>query len=285
MEHLSMAENASPKDALLSHMLRFAPVAKMFYSGTLCGLSPDVDGTSDGSIHLLSRGELSLTRQREAPLLVQAPCVVLMPRPLEHRVEGLGAAGVDLMCATLSDLAPPLSMVIPDITVVDLRTTARLRRPVELMFEEADDRAYGYGAAVDRLLQYTLVVVIRHLVENDMLQGGVLDAMADDRLSAVLEALHAAPGRQWTLDSMATLSNLSRSAFAQRFAQVVGVPPLLYLTGWRMSLARSLLAEGKPVKVVATQTGYRSVAAFARAFQRTAGVPPGAWQRTRLGIS
>ena len=81
-----MAENASPKDALLSHMLRFAPVAKMFYSGTLCGLSPDVDGTSDGSIHLLSRGELSLTRQREVPLLVHAPCVVSMLRPLEHRV-------------------------------------------------------------------------------------------------------------------------------------------------------------------------------------------------------
>ncbi len=279
-----MSENAPPKDALLSHILRFAPAAKMFYSGTLCGLSPDVEGTSAGTIHLLSRGELSLMRRREAPLLVQAPCVILIPRPLEHRIEGLGTNGVDLMCATLSDFAPPLSMVIPELTVVDLRTSARLLRPVELMFEEADARAYGHVAAVDRLLQYTLVVVIRHLVENDMLHGGILEAMADAKLKGVLEALHAAPERHWTLDSMAKLSHLSRSAFAQRFAQVVGVPPQLYLTGWRMSLARSLLAEGKPVKVVARQAGYQSVAAFARIFQRTTGTPPGAWQRTRLRI-
>lgn len=278
-----MAVNAHPKDTLLSHMLRFAPTAKMFYSGTLCGLSPDVDGISEGCIHLLSRGELNLTPQHEAPLRLQAPCVVLIPRPLEHRVEGLGVDGVDLMCATLSDLAPPLSMVIPNLTVVDLRSTARLQRPVELMFEEADDRAYGHSAAVDRLLQYTLVVVIRHLIENNMLEGGVLDAMADDKLNIVLEALHMAPERPWTLDSMAALSHLSRSAFAQRFAQVLGVPPLVYLTGWRMALARSLLTEGKPVKVVAKQTGYQSAASFARVFQRTTGMPPATWQRMQLG--
>lgn len=277
-----MAVNSHPKDKLLSHMLRFAPTAKMFYAGTLCGVSPDVDGISDGVLHMLSRGELSLNRKHEAPLRLQAPCVVLIPRPMEHQVEGLGVDGVDLMCATLSDLAPPLSMVIPDLTVVDLRTTTRLHRPVELMFEEASDRAYGHGAAVDRLLQYTLVVVIRHLVENNMLQGGVLDAMVDDKLDAVLEAIHMSPEHPWTLQSMAALSHLSRSAFAQRFTQVVGVPPLVYLTGWRMALARTLLAEGKPVKVVATQAGYQSAAAFARVFHRITGMAPGAWQRMRL---
>lgn len=279
-----MAVNALLKDTLLSHMLRFAPTAKMFYSGTLCGLSPDVDGIADGCIHLLSRGELKVTPRNEEPFRVQSPCVVLIPRPLEHSVEGIGADGVDLMCATLSELAPPLSMVIPDVTIVDLRTTARLQRPVELMFEEANDRAYGHSAAVDRLLQYTVVVVIRHLIENNMLEGGVLDAMADAKLNVVLEALHMAPERPWTLESMAALSHLSRSAFAQRFAQVVGVPPLVYLTGWRMSLARSLLAEGKPVKVVAKQTGYQSATSFARVFQRTTGMPPAAWHRMRLGI-
>jgi len=96
--------------------------------------------------------------------------------------------------------------------------------------------------------------------------------------------LHTEPERDWTLEAMATLSHLSRSAFAQRFAQVVGMPPLAYLTRWRMSLARSLLAEGKTVKVVATEAGYRSVASFSRVFQRFTGLPPGAWQRIRLGL-
>lgn len=280
-----MAEPAATRDTLLSHMLRFAPAATMFYSGTLCGLSPDVDGLSQGCLHLLSRGEIRLARRDAAPLSLQAPCVVLFPRPLEHRVEGLGAEGAELMCATLSDLGPPISMLMPEFTVVDLRTTPRLHRPVELMFEEAAARAYGYSAAIDRLLQYTLVLVIRHLVDNDMLQGGVIDAMADDKLYGVLEALHMAPEREWTLEAMATLSHLSRSAFAQRFAQVVGMPPLAYLTGWRMSLARSLLGEGKAVKVVAIEIGYRSVASFSRVFQRFTGMPPGAWQRARLGLN
>lgn len=188
------------------------------------------------------------------------------------------------MCATLSDLGPPISMLMPEFTVMDLRTASGLHRPVQLMFEEAEAQAYGYSAAVDRLLQYTLVLGIRHLVDNGMLQGGLIDAMADEKLRTVLEALHMAPELEWTLEAMAALSNLSRSAFAQRFANVVGMPPLAYLTGWRMSLARSLLAEGKAVKVVATETGYRSVASFARAFQRVTGVAPGAWQFTRLGL-
>lgn len=267
------------------HMLRFAPTATMFYSGTLCGLSPDVDGMSHGSLHLLSRGELRLARREAAPQRLQAPCAVLFPRPLEHRIEGLGDEGADLMCATLSDLGPPLSMLLPEVTVVDLRATPRLHRPVELMFEEAEAQAYGHRAAIDRLLQYTLVLVIRHLLDNDMLKGGVLDAMADDKLRAVIEALHMAPERNWTLQTMAALARLSRSAFAQRFAQVVGMPPLAYLTGWRMGLARCLLAEGKAVKVVAAETGYQSVTSFARVFQRANGMPPATWQRARLGLN
>lgn len=281
----NMPEPATPRDTLLDHILRFAPKATMFYSGKLCGLSPDVDGNSEGCLHLLNRGELRLNSDDEESLILKGPCVVLIPRPHKHRVEGLGVDGVDLMCATLSDLALPLSMLLPVLTVVDLRITPRLHRPVELMFEEAEGDSYGRNSAIDRLLQYTLILVLRHLIENDMLRGGVIDAMADARLRPVLEAMHTAPERTWTLASMAALSNLSRSAFAQRFAQVVGKPPLAYLTDWRIGLARDLLAEGQSIKVVASKSGYRSAAAFARVFQRATGSSPKIWQRARLRIS
>lgn len=117
-----MTESVHPRDTLLSHLVRFAPAAKMFFSGTLCGVSPDDDGAFQPCIHLLSRGELHVLRGHQTTLRLQAPCVALIPRPLEHRVEGLGVDGVDLMCATLSDLAPPLSMVIPDLALLDLRS-------------------------------------------------------------------------------------------------------------------------------------------------------------------
>ncbi len=278
-----MSESTPPSDAFLHQLLRFAPTAKMFYSGTLCGVSPDIDGLTQGCLHLLSRGELLVNRLPREPLRVHAPSVVLLPRPLEHRVEGAGAAGVDLMCAKLTDMAPPLSLVIPALTVIDVRSAAQLRRLLELMFEEAGQRAYGHSAAIGSLLQYTLVAVIRHLVGSNRLEGGVLDAMADIKLRPVLEALHTMPELAWTIETMAARSNLSRSAFAQRFTQVLGMAPLAYLTAWRMNLARELLESGLPVKTAATRAGYQSVASFTRAFARASGAAPAAWQRMRLG--
>ncbi len=271
--------------SLLNQLLRFAPSARMFYSGTLCALTSgsEADGLEHGTMHLLSRGELLLTRKGILPLVVKAPSVLLLPRPLEHWVQGSGTEGVDLMCATLSQLAPPLNMIIPDITVIDLTVTPSLQRPVELLFEEADRRAFGYRTAIDRLLQYTFVAVIRHLIDRQLLSGGVLEAMADSRLGAVLSMLHESPEHDWTLDSMADLAHLSRSAFALRFTQVVGVPPLTYLTHWRMAVARNLLAQGQAVKVVSTQVGYRNATAFARAFQRATQQSPSAWQMDHLG--
>ena len=84
-----MSESTPPSDAFLHQLLRFAPTAKMFYSGTLCGVSPDIDGLTQGCLHLLSRGELLVHRPQLEPLRVHAPSVVLLPRPLEHRVEGV----------------------------------------------------------------------------------------------------------------------------------------------------------------------------------------------------
>lgn len=273
-----------PNASLLNQLLRFTPTARMFFSGNLCTLTQgsEADGLKQGAMHLLSRGELQLTRKGFAPLNVRAPSVLLLPRALEHWVQGSGPQGVDLMCATLSELAPPLDMILPDVTVIDLTATSSLQRPVELLFEEAEARAFGYRAAIDRLLQYTFVVLVRHLIDRQLLSGGVLEAMVDSRLGVVLSMLHESPEHDWTLDSMAELAHLSRSAFALRFVQVVGIPPLTYLTHWRMAVARNLLAQGQAVKAVASQVGYGNATAFARAFQRASGQSPSAWQMEHL---
>lgn len=276
-----------PNASLLNQLLRFAPTARMFFSGNLCTLTQgaEADGLMQGTIHLLSRGELQLTSKGAAPLTVRAPSVLLLPRALEHWVQGVGPQGVNLMCATLSELTPPLDMILPDITVIDLDATPSLQRPVELLFEEAEARAFGYLAAIDRLMQYTFVVLVRHLIDRQLLSGGVLEAMVDSRLSVVLSMLHESPEHDWTLDSMAELAHLSRSAFAQRFVQMVGMPPLTYLTHWRMALARNLLAQGQAVKAVAAQVGYGNATTFARAFQRATRLSPSAWQMNHLGRS
>lgn len=94
--------------------------------------------------------------------------------------------------------------------------------------------------------------------------------------------MHGRPSEDWTLDSLAREVGLSRSTFAERFAQRMGVPAMQYLGNWRVQLAtRALQRQGVSIAQAAAEVGYESEAAFNRAFKRLVGVPPGAWRRTR----
>ena len=265
-------------------LLRFAPKARLFDAGEFCDTSLFQQQPGIGSLHLLSRGTIYARQDGMKPIEIKAPSLVLIPRKDAVQVNGINIPETEWMCATLSDFGMPLAALLPDCSVIDLHLAPRLRNVVDWLFEEADRRAYGYMAAIDRLLQTALVMVIRHLFETKTLCGGLLNTMSDPKLRLTLEALHEAPERDWTLDSMAALASLSRSAFAQRFTQVMGMPTLTYLTEWRMTAARDLLIQGKPVKVVASAVGYQSAAAFSRVFIRHVGFSPSEWQRLQQNL-
>jgi len=96
----------------------------------------------------------------------------------------------------------------------------------------------------------------------------------------VLACMHAQPARPWTLDALGEAAGASRSTLADRFAQLVGQPPMHYLAGWRMQLAARLLAEhSMKVHSIAESVGYASEAAFSRAFKKHTGVSPQAWRQ------
>jgi AraC-like DNA-binding protein len=104
-------------------------------------------------------------------------------------------------------------------------------------------------------------------------------AAADSRLRAALHAIHACPDKQWTVPRLASLSGLSRAAFARNFERSLGAAPMQYLTEWRMTVARDYLRAGElTLEQVARQTGYTSANAFAAAFRRHHGQPPGRWR-------
>ena len=103
----------------------------------------------------------------------------------------------------------------------------------------------------------------------------LLRGLADDRLAAALRQMHGHPGRAWTVEELAAEAALSRSAFFDRFKRVVGVAPMAYLLGWRMTLATDLLGRGgRTVAEVAERVGYGSASAFSVAFAREVGRPP-----------
>jgi AraC-like DNA-binding protein len=97
-----------------------------------------------------------------------------------------------------------------------------------------------------------------------------------------LALMHEEPARAWTIDELGRRIGLSRSALHDRFVQMIGVPPMQYLTQWRMQAAARLLLETRStVAAIALEVGYDSEAAFARAFKRLVGTPPAAWRRAR----
>ncbi len=132
----------------------------------------------------------------------------------------------------------------------------------------------GRQTALDRLFDYLLILIIRHVVNSGTVSAGVLAGLADPRLGKALIAMHETPRKPWKLEDLADAAGMSRTRFADQFRTVVGLTPIEYLTFWRMTIARQLLSKGKPVKTVAAEVGYDSAAAFSRVFSRMTGQSP-----------
>jgi AraC-like DNA-binding protein len=147
---------------------------------------------------------------------------------------------------------------------------------VERLMAEMRTPRLGGRLIAEHLSQTLLVEALRlHLTTATQSEGSWLAVLAEPRLAAAVEAMHAEPARRWTLDTLARLAGMSRSGFAQRFTSVCGEPPGSYLTRWRMLLAADRLGRGEAISTVALDLGYGSESAFGAAFRRTTGTSPG----------
>ncbi|WP_426187262.1 helix-turn-helix transcriptional regulator [Microbacterium sp. TWP3-1-2b2] len=118
--------------------------------------------------------------------------------------------------------------------------------------------------------------------------GCVPDAWAarsnDPFLDRVVAAIHQAPGREWTVESLAGVGAMSRSVFAERFRSVIGRSPASYVVSVRMDAAKSMLAAGSTVSETARELGYSSDEGFSRAFRRETGMTPSTWRAENAGV-
>jgi AraC-like DNA-binding protein len=151
----------------------------------------------------------------------------------------------------------------------------------QLMAAEARDFQPGGEAVITRLADVLVIQAIRAWLETaPAARTGWLGALQDQQIGRALALIHRDPARPWTVASLANELALSRSAFAARFTELVNEPVMQYVTRWRMQIAKSALeTDGSTVAELADRLGYRSEAAFARAFKRVIGAPPGAVKR------
>ena len=178
------------------------------------------------------------------------------------------------------EVASGLLDALPPVLTLSSAIDEPLREVITLLSRELTTTEPGQQTVLDRLLDVLLVLALRSDFRQSATAPRWYRASADPRLRAALQAIHEDASHPWTVTELAAISSLSRAAFARTFRDTLGQAPLQYLTDWRMSLARDHLRVGElNLASIAAAVGYSSPYAFAAAFRRHHGTPPGAWRQ------
>lgn len=275
-------------DRLQGLLSRFSVSARLFHSGPLCGINDFADNGL-GQLHLVRRGPLEVHHAGEV-VHVTEPSLLFYPRPLAHRFVSDATVGADMACANLAfggavsasvggGATHPIARSLPRFVCLPLAELPGAAPVLEVLFDEAFAQRCGRQIVVDRLFDAVLVLLLRHLLDSGLLTDGPLAGLGHPHLAKAIVAMHHEPATAWTLETLATRASMSRSRFAEVFAQVVGETPAAYLAQYRITLAQQALLRGDGLERVAQQVGYGSAAALSRAFSAVCGVSPREWRQ------
>ncbi len=147
---------------------------------------------------------------------------------------------------------------------------------VSLLVQEVGQDGPGQRAMLDRLLDSLLIAVLRTWFAGQRDRAPAwYRAQGDPIVGRALRLLQHAPDQPWTVATVAREAGVSRAVLARRFTELVGEPPMAYLTGWRLALAADLLCQPElTLEAVARQVGYASAFALSSAFKRERGISP-----------
>ncbi len=251
----------------------------------------------EGEVTVLDAGDFALVPHGEGHRLdsepgAETPFILDLERELvSDRYEilryGGGGTPTMLLCGAVRFDHPAgreLVASMPRTIHLQSAESPRLDRMygvIRLMAAEAEELQPGGEAVITRLADVLVIQAVRAWIEADpAAQTGWLGALQHPQVGHALALIHEDPAREWSVASLAHELAMSRSAFAAKFSELVGEPVMSYVTRWRMYVANDLLQrDGTTVAELAGQLGYRSEAAFARAFKRIMGVPPGTVRR------
>lgn len=179
--------------------------------------------------------------------------------------------------------AGPLTRDLPDVML--LRDTKSFLEPwlhaaVEFMSNDVRELEPGSSAIAERLIELIFVAALRRWLLDATPERGWMRGVTDAAISRVLNAVHAQPGRRWTLGGLAVIAGRSRSGLAAHFREVMGETPFGYITRWRMHLAAAAVVSGEQSTAeIAASLGYEGSQAFSRAFAAAFGVTPAQYRR------
>jgi AraC-like DNA-binding protein len=181
------------------------------------------------------------------------------------------------------DVGRGLLEALPPVLTLSAAADGSLQSVISLLSSELAGSELGQQTVLDRLLDILLVLAIRASFQQGEHAPRWYQASVDSRLAPALNVMHGDAAHAWTVPELAAISGLSRAAFARAFQLALGQAPMQYLTEWRMTLARDhLRASELTLTEIGTRTGYGSPYAFAAAFRRHHGLPPGQWRQREM---
>jgi len=262
--------------------------------------------------HLITEGDCVIETSSGARQQVGAGDLLLLPFANEHRfykgtapymvfdpslirqgpIEGVwtvdyGGGGQEtrLVCGFLesAELFTPVFRSLPEMLVEHAgagTVGGRLASTVGEIAHLVEAATPGTQELLGRMMELLFVEVLRrHASQLPTGSKGLLAALNDPVVGRALKLLHADPARRWTADALAREAGSSRTVLGERFNEVLGRPPIDYLTIWRMQVAADRLRHGRDgIARISADIGYESEAAFARAFKRVTGMTPGRWR-------
>jgi AraC-like DNA-binding protein len=263
---------------------RFSINAEVFFTGNLCGISSFQREPNQGHLHLLRSGELTVIDEKGAAQVFNEPTVLFFPTPNAHRIIGAKENPPELVCANIiydETTTNPIADALPSLLHFKLNDCQKLKQTSISLFEEAFEERCGRGPMINSLTDIFIIHVLRHVIDNNIIQHGLLAGLSHPQIAKVLLAVQGAPEKQWGLEEMAELALMSRSKFAELFKRIVGQSPGDYVIDWRIVVAKSLLQQKKPVALVANAVGYENGSALARVFRKKLGLSPKEWLERR----
>jgi len=264
------------------------------------------------SYHCVIDGRLLITVEGEPTIEVRAGEVVLLPRNDAHTLasapglapligrdlvqpsadgglarisHGGGGEATHMVCGFLGseEAYNPLIATLPRVLKLDVRQgTSRdwVEASVRFAANELTEGRLASSSVMSRLSELLLVEAVREYSSTlGNREAGWLKGLADPQVGRALALIHHNTSAPWSAEALAREVALSRSAFVDRFTTLVGMPPIRYLTVWRLQTAKLNLRETRTtIAQLAHSVGYESEEAFSRAFKREFGLPPARWR-------
>jgi AraC-like DNA-binding protein len=285
-------------DVIRDVLSRLRLSATVFAHVAYCGSwNLSTTGSRHCAFHLVARGTCWMHLQDRPAIRLAAGDLAMFPRDAWHNLCGSPAAvgatpvapddgDVSITCGYFEFAearANPVLDALPDIVIVRGGRQGgenRIADLIGLLVAEAEAKQPGGAFVRDKLAEALFAMVLRAHLDAAEEKRGFLAALADPRMGRVLAAIHREPDREWRIEALAALAGMSRTGFAASFSELLGQTPMHYLADWRMWHATVMLRDPRnSVGGVAARLGYRSEAAFRRAFKRLRGLSPGALRR------